>query len=548
MPKRKSDLPFRTVFNGRSLSQYLETPATRISTLGRFLASLPPRAWIYGYDLRDAFYAFTIHPDSRPLLMVRYGDLVFRYRCYPMGISPSMPMLCAITSALVDCWRTRVVAGAPVEMFAYADDLNGWATAQWVAKEHSDFTGREIAELGLYPSPKSPKEPEQAKVILGNLVDSRTMTVSLPQAKLETLVEMASQYLARPEASARQMLSLAGRLMDARFASPLFRAAAYALYPHVSASSGWDEVSPLSREALARLAFIKECASQANGHPFRYDPALATRLVTDATPETWSMALLSGPHAGAALNGRWVDLPSHLRPLGPWSDHINFLELMVLYLALHLFQAELSGSTLWWWVDNQVAAAYMRKKGGAVLCLNELAWQILLRVWQMHVHLTPPRYVPSKDNPADYGTRHAECDSVRISPRAFERLSLQHGPFATDLFANSGNALCRTYFSAVPDAGSAGTDALLQNWRGLRGAWIFPPSHLLEQTVLKIAEERPKGVLVLPHAPNLRWWQQWIALSMRTQELSRADFKVDGPDTSSIWLSLSERYLLAVIR
>lgn len=545
---KKSDLPYRTVFNGHALSQYLETPPTRIKDLRWIFAHLPRGSWIYCYDLRDAFHSIVVHPDYRHLLVFVFGERLLRYRTLPQGASPSAPILCEVTTSLCDYWSAQTVADSSVNVSAYFDDLTGFALDQAVALQHSIFVGQEIDLLGLHwQRTKSRPQPAQIAKVLGYMVDSRTLTASLPEEKISKLMDHARRLAEKRQASAREALSMAGRLMDARHACSLFRACAYALYPHVSASESWDSVSPLSTEALARLQFFALNARTVNGRCFRYDPAVATVLATDARPTHWTATILSGAHAGLATSGVWPPAAPHLsQAAGP--GHINYLELQALLVALDLFAPQLRGTTVWWWVDNQVAAAYVRKSGGPVDYMRSLTWCILERAQELQILLTPPRYIRSADNPADYGTRHRDLDSVRISGHTFDRLNAEWGPFAIDLFASSANALCSRFFTAWEDVGSAGVDALAQDWSHLRRAWIFPPSHLIHEVLLKVTLERPSGLLILPDLPTSRWWPLLSALSPCIRKLHRQDFRVDGPDTSSIFLSLSEQFVAAWIQ
>lgn len=547
--KQGSELPFRTVYNGHSISKYLVVPPTKAVRLTQLFSLIPSRAWLYGYDLRDAFYSINVHPDSRHLLCFQFRGRLYRYRSLPQGISPSAAVLCEVTTALCHYWSSVSLSGAPLRIYPYFDDLNGHAMLRETAREHSHFVRQEIETLGLHWHPsKSVPEPTQKATILGYVLDTINMTAHLPPAKLDRLITLATVFLARQLISAREAASLAGRFMDARHASPLFRASAYAMYPHVAACSEWDESCPPSTEFRRTLEFLSLNARRLNGHRFRYEPGLAVKLVTDATPLRWTITILSGPHAGLAQNGPWSE--EVLRQVNYQPErHINFLELMALWIALHHFQEQLRGCTLWWHVDNMVALAYLRKRGGQVEKLRSLTWAILERSLSLGIFLTPPAYLQSKLNPADYGTRHRELDSVCISRHTYDRLNRQFGPMQIDLFANSGNTLCPRFFSPVPDVGSSGVNALAQSWRGLINAWIFPPTQLLEATIDKLLLEQPSGILILPFLPHCHWWQRYERLPKRiVGQLQRTDFVVDGADSSSIFLSLAKHFLAVQIR
>jgi hypothetical protein len=269
--------------------------------------------------------------------------------------------------------------------------------------------------------------------------------------------------------------------------------------------------------------------------------------VTDARPVKWSWAITRGPHAGRSRNGFWTDLDLPF-PLSDLSRHINALELFVLLLAITQLGDLLHGATLWWHVDNRVALSYILKYGGPVDYLRELVWKILLESRRLQIYLTPPLYVRSADNPADYGTRHRDLDSVRISMLSFNHLNLLYGPFSIDLFADSANSVCPRFFAATQQDGAEAVNAMAQNWSRLRRPWIFPPSDLLHLVVDKLALERPQGaMLIAPLLTNSPWWPQLMRLSPHMHRLRRQDFRVDGPDTSSIFLALSEHFVAAQI-
>lgn len=103
---------------------------------------------------------------------------------------------------------------------------------------------------------------------------------------------------------------------------PFFRAMAYAIYPLVSAANSWDTVVPLLMEAINRLNFLLVNATMINGRCFRYDPSIASVLVTDACPQRWTWAVTRGALAGHSCNGLWTDVPLPFF-LTDLSSHIN---------------------------------------------------------------------------------------------------------------------------------------------------------------------------------------------------------------------------------
>ena len=549
---KSSDLPFRTVFNGHAISQHLHVPPTRLKGLPWFFANLPRNGWIYRFDLKDAFYALLVRPGDRRLQCFIFQQMIYWYRAHSQGISPSGSHLCEVTTAMGDYWATIPIADEVIQVGAYFDDLNGFASLYSTAILHSAFVAKEIATLGFFLSSKSQPTPAQRSIILGYELDTCSLTARLPQAKLLRLENQMRLCLRQKSISAREALSLAGRLMDARFASSLFRAAAYALYPHISSSSDWDTLAPISSEIKDRLRYLLHELPRLNGRPFRYDSSAAVQLVTDASSTGWTAVIMSGPHAGKTAQGRWT--AEVIQACHPFSHHINYLELLTIYLGLEALMSYLRGQTVWCKLDSFVALVYVLKAGGPVEYLRAGSWRLHCLALQNGIYLTPPRLLPSLHNPADHGTRHTETDSVRIARRSFEKIALQWGPFSIDLFANSTNAISQTYFAPAPtgeetrDEGAAAFDALHQSWQGITRAWIFPPPDLLEDVLHKLFAEQPQGVLIVPCLPNSRWWPLYRQLSGDTWRLQTSDFKVDGLPTSSIFLSLTTHFEALLIR
>lgn len=90
---KKTDLPFRTVYNGHVISQYLDAPPTEMKGLPWLFQNLPRNGWMYGYDIKDAFFSLVVDEKDRDFLCFQFGDRIFRYRTLPQGIKPSSAYL-----------------------------------------------------------------------------------------------------------------------------------------------------------------------------------------------------------------------------------------------------------------------------------------------------------------------------------------------------------------------------------------------------------------------------------------------------------------------
>ena len=104
-----------------------------------------------------------------------------------------------------------------------------------------------------------------------------------------------------------------------------------------------------------------------------------------------------------ASNTRWGARQGKLQTGGRWSQtetahHINYLELLVAFLALQCFAKHSNRITVQIKLDNVTAVTYINKLGGAH---SQPLYQLTLTIWewcvQRYVYLVA-EYRPGKDN------------------------------------------------------------------------------------------------------------------------------------------------------
>ena len=88
----------------------------------------------------------------------------------------------------------------------------------------------------------------------------------------------------------------------------------------------------------------------------------------------------------------------------------------------------------------------------------------------------------------------------KLNPTVFRRIQDSLGPLEVDLFASRLTAQLPRYFSWHPDPQAEATDALLQDWRHLRG-YANPPWNLVGRVLAKAREQEATLVLVAPIWP-----------------------------------------------
>ena len=232
-----------------------------------------------------------------------------------------------------------------------------------------------------------------------------------------------------------------------------------------------------------------------------------------ATPHTitiWTDASMFG--WGAHMEDQQVS--------GVWNpqqsaQHINWLELKAVDLALHHFQHQIVGKSVLLRCDNSTVVSYINKQGGTKsfqMCC--LAWEVFQWSLQKGIVLKAA-HIPGKRNIlADHLSRGGSRAKTTEWSLCQEIVKIIFDIFTTpniDLFATKENRKLQIYCSPFPDPLAWATDALSVNWTGMY-AYAFPPPILIPQVLRKVLREECVLLLVAPFAPRQSWYPQLLNL------------------------------------
>ena len=143
-------------------------------------------------DLKDAYYAIPIHPSHRKYLRFVYQNRVYEFQCLPFGLS-SAPR--AFTKSLKPV--LAVLPSLGIQIVIYIDDMLPLHQQSKVLQRMFTQVLSFLEKLGfLVKIEKCSVTPSQCIVLLGAKLDSTTMTISLPQPKLSTILDTCQVLLA----------------------------------------------------------------------------------------------------------------------------------------------------------------------------------------------------------------------------------------------------------------------------------------------------------------------------------------------------------------
>ena len=198
--------------------------------------------------------------------------------------------------------------------------------------------------------------------------------------------------------------------------------------------------------------------------------------------------------------------------------HINYLEMLAIYLALQNFAKGWANTHIRVMCDNTTAVNVINHMGTSHSdSCNSLAkeiweWCIARDIWVSVAH------IPGKQNlVTDFESRRNQREAEwRLNKAALQNaLSRLNFRPDIDLFASRINYLFPKYVSYRPDPEAFAIDAFSLQWSKL-DFYTFPPFNVIPAVLSKIQREEALGVVVFPDWPAQGWYPK--ALEMLKQE------------------------------
>lgn len=223
-------------------------------------------------------------------------------------------------------------------------------------------------------------------------------------------------------------------------------------------------------------------------------PSFLVEIYSDASKSGWGA--VCGTHK---VNGSWKETERE--------SHINYLELLAVYLGLRTFARDMANCAILLRVDNTTAISYVNRMGGIQFPhLNELSRLIWQWCEKRNIWIYAS-YVNTKENIADAESRKVFNPDTEweLSDDAFNTIVQRFGKPTIDLFASRSNAKCPNYVSWKPDPDASAVDAFTMSWRS-KNFYAFPPFSLVLKCLRKVIDDQANGILVFPYWPSQPWF------------------------------------------
>jgi hypothetical protein len=484
-------------------------------------------------DLKDAYYQVPVHAADRKYFAFEFAGSFYHLNCLPFGWLNSPWYFTKVVKALVTYIRTvrkaNPKSGPPpapgqfysipgrqgqhsaVKVLPYLDDFLFLFKDKEAAQAGSTWLQELLFWLGFTPHDKKCVWTPSTRVEhLGLIVDLGRGVFEVPAKKLARLANMAKGLRITASKNCRlvkkqELASFCGFAQSLRLAVSCAGLFLRSLYDACSAVKGWRGTVRLDRQAMADLQWWSRIPVRHCEAPIQLK-AGTPELYVDASMQGWGASM-----AGQEARGYFT--PEERTMM------IAQLELRAVRYALLSFPAELKDRCVLLREDNTVTESVIRNacsKSPVMMEEYRLLWAV---ADELHISFKVVR-VASADNIADAPSRHVDRDDYKLCAEQFRAIESRFGPFDVDLFASTTNAQCSKFFSATRCPGTAGVDALLQCWSGMK-CYGNPPfsADVMLQVVQKVRMEKVDVVLVVPNWPGQAWFQELMILPVTVLHL-----------------------------
>ena len=292
----KKDGSYRPVFNLRPLNRYIESLHFKMEGLPAVKELLRKDDWLCTMDLKDAYLSVAVAQEHRKYLRFTWEDETFQFTCLPFGLSSAPRVFTKLLRPVMAHIRRQGLRSV-----IYLDDL-------LLMSHHKDHLITKVKEttcllesLGFWINrDKSQLCPSQEVTYLGFVVDSRLMSLRLPQDKLTQVRQACTDTLQQDTCSLRELAKIVGMLsatQQAVLPAPLhYRRLQLQLIQSLRRSTSFDKLVTLNPDTREDLEWWIHHLHHWNGRKIEM-PSPDTIMETDASKIGWG-ATCEGARTG----------------------------------------------------------------------------------------------------------------------------------------------------------------------------------------------------------------------------------------------------------
>lgn len=209
VPKKDKN-EYRMILNLKELNEYIEPHHFKMETFESALKLIKPFSYFASIDLRHAYYSINMAENDQKFLRFQWRETFYQYTCLPNGIT-SAPRI--FTKLMKPVYSTLRQYGH--KNVAYIDDSLLIADTPLECTNNVKDTVCLLQNLGFFiHEKKSVFIPTQMITFLGNVIDSVSMTVTLPKEKVDHIKDECLRLQKKKKTSIREVSRIIGILVS----------------------------------------------------------------------------------------------------------------------------------------------------------------------------------------------------------------------------------------------------------------------------------------------------------------------------------------------
>ena len=497
----KKDGSLRPVINLRKLNEFVKYQHFKQEHLSYALDLIQKNDYLTSIDLTDAYFSISIHQEYRKYLRFSWNGVLYEFKVLCFGLASAPRIFTKVLKPVFAFFRQQ-----GIRCMYYIDDSLNMNENSDSCLENTNVMVRKLDDLGFRVNlKKSVLVPTKRIVFFGLIIDTVLYKVFLTDEKIDKILSFGRILLEKREITIRSLSSFIGLIVHAFYAVTVGRLHYRSLERNkVSAlqlaCGDYESKILLSKDSQNEIKWWIENLSLQNGKPIRHKP-IDCWIETDASLLGWGCKF-DDKYTG----GRWNETES--------SNHINFLELLSIFLSLKSFFDNKNSLHIGIKSDNITAVTYINDMGGmASPLLDKLSSDIWSWCFERQLFITA-QYIPGSENfEADHMSRNfSDSTEWKLKEEIFDRICKHFFAPDIDLFASRLNNQLSTFASWSYDPTASHTDAFTFSWSNLT-PYIFPPFGLINKIIHKIKTDNvEKAILVVPFWPTQNWFSSLISV------------------------------------
>lgn len=357
---------------GKSVNSYADPESHKFVTVDNAAKLVKPGNFMCKVDLRQAYRHVALNPSQYKFTGLKWhfagtSEPTYMYdTCLPFGASESVGCFHRITQSVVRMLQRRVKCS----VLCYIDDFIIISDSYEQCRQSQNILIHLLCDLGFSISWNKCTGPSQELCFLGIMLNSVSMSMSIPQQKLQDIRSFVASWANKSKATKRELQSLIGKRS---WTAKCIRAIRPVLRSLIDLQKGLRKPSHrirLSNQVKSDICYYHQWCVQFNGVvmiPQQVQPQPDTTVFTDA-----SLAAGAAYCGSDFLFSNWSADSPQIHP-----ESIYVKELCAILLAYRRWCYRWKDKTVHLYTDNTGAEWALRKGLTRNVAANSILREIL---------------------------------------------------------------------------------------------------------------------------------------------------------------------------